>query len=768
MKIAFVEIQNFRKLKSVRIDFSEKTTLFVGANNSGKTTAMVALRRFLKYPNKLDLQDFTICSWRDIDKIGQLWESSTEAPKDLTEWSKFLPSIDIWLNVEMNEIHYVSHLIPTLDWNGGFLGVRLRLEPKDIESLYSEYWKHREHVKKVNPDEKFLLWPKNLKEFLDKKFNTEFGVRSYLLDPSKRIDDPKNGFAKPQKLPDDVEPIKGGPFSGLIRIDEINAQRGFSDANTDRGSSSSEVAEGKLSEQLRSYYEKHLDPSEMPEGKDLDALEAVYKAQQAFDEKLKNCFEEAITEVENLGYPGINDPTLIISTRLKPMDGLNHPSALQYKLLDNSGDKKLSDLCLPEQYNGLGYQNLISMVFQLMSFRDAWMQVGKAEKKLATESNETSFLPPLHLVLIEEPEAHLHVQVQQVFIRKAYDILREHNDLKDKKNFATQLVVSTHSSHIAHECDFEYLRYFRRIPAVNAQSIPTSTVINLSTVFGKKSDDTAKDETIRFVARYLKSVHCDLFFADAAIFIEGSAERMLIPHFIRSKFPSLNQRYLTLLEVGGSHSHRFLPLIESLGLTTLIITDIDSVKNTKSTPIKRGNNQVTSNTTLKKWIPQKDTIDELLNLAASEKIEKDENNNFSVRVAYQIPVNISLGQSEKEVEILARTFEDALVYENIDTFKTLDGIGLIKKIKELLTRHTTPDKLTDEMFEELKKSKAKAEFALELLFLKEPETLKVPTYIQEGLEWLQRELCPKEQSAPNDKLSEAKNKSIETEANNES
>jgi hypothetical protein len=53
--------------------------------------------------------------------------------------------------------------------------------------------------------------------------------------------------------------------------------------------------------------------------------------------------------------------------------------------------------------------------------------------------------------------------------------------------------------------------------------------------------------------------------------------------------------------------------------------------------------------------------------------------------------------------------------------------------------------------------------------LKEPETLKVPTYIQEGLEWLQSEVCPEKQLlATNDKLSEAKNKSIETEVNNES
>jgi predicted ATP-dependent endonuclease of OLD family len=47
MQIDFVEIQNFRKLKSIHVDLAKKTTLFVGANNSGKTSTMIALSRFL-------------------------------------------------------------------------------------------------------------------------------------------------------------------------------------------------------------------------------------------------------------------------------------------------------------------------------------------------------------------------------------------------------------------------------------------------------------------------------------------------------------------------------------------------------------------------------------------------------------------------------------------------------------------------------------------------------------------------------------------------
>ena len=47
MRILAINIQNFRKLLQCRIDFSKKTTIFVGANNSGKTSAMDALGKFL-------------------------------------------------------------------------------------------------------------------------------------------------------------------------------------------------------------------------------------------------------------------------------------------------------------------------------------------------------------------------------------------------------------------------------------------------------------------------------------------------------------------------------------------------------------------------------------------------------------------------------------------------------------------------------------------------------------------------------------------------
>lgn len=749
MHIKFVEIQNFRKLKSIRIDFTENKTLFVGANNSGKTSAMVALEHFLVNQSHFTTNDFTLSNWVPINKIGAIWEehaeqSSSQSPS-LTEWEQVLPSMDVWLQVANNEIHFVQNLLPTLDWEGGLLGVRLRLEPGKIDDLYKDYLlsikaakdtKEEAAKQKTESGEEYTvaLWPRTMHDFLERQLRSHFKVRAYSLDP-KECNPPKNGVAQPQLLHHGSEPIEGDPFKGLIRIDKINAQRGFEDANSKQGRADSDGRDShthsqkrKLSEQLCSYYDTHLDSSKFPGPEDLDALQAIEAAQNVFNEKLKDGFSNAFNELENLNYPGFMEPKLSISTKIRPTDGLSHNAAVQYEVMD------VGSLRLPEQYNGLGYKNLICMVFELMSARDKWMQVGKAAK----EPNENLFPPRLHLVLVEEPEAHLHVQVQQVFINKAYGILRKHDDLGENNSLTTQLVVSTHSSHIAHECEFSCLRYFRRFPAVDSASVPTSTVVNLSEVFGKN------DETEKFVTRYLKATHCDLFFADAAILVEGPAERMLVPHFIRNCFPVLNQCYITLLEIGGSHAHCLRPLIEHLGLISLVITDLDSAEPTGShssvQPIK-GEKQITGNSTLKTWLPEKELIDELLD-SSTEKVKKYDQF-FSVRVAYQIPVPVKLLQDSDPVEALSNTFEDALVFENITIFRELKGNGLIKKFRDAITEHKTPEALGEEMFKILKKSK-KAEFALELLYSEEPEKLTTPTYIREGLSWLQQQLQRKQ------------------------
>ena len=714
MNIERFAIRNFRKLKHTSVELTNKSTIFVGANNSGKTSAMDALIKFLsKDPSKkITTNDITLCNWSAINRLGRVWAESEENELEVDVWRSNLPSLDIWINVNLSEIHRVSHLIPTLDWAGGNLGVRMQLEPKDEKTLTKLYTDFRQAIKaardtvssaKEANDSTFSLWPKSMREFLDKNLHEYFAIRCFLLDP-----------ASPDQLPANQLALENRPFDGLFRIHVINAQRGFSDNSSD------EPNRHKLAEQLRNYYDAHLNPNDLPEVQDVEALRAIHTAQTTFDSKLKQSFTPALEDLSEMNYPGFNNPDIILTSQLNPVETLTHKSGIQFRVPHNEGANLEPELMrLPENYNGLGYQNLISMLFQLVRFRDEWKRVGKAGK---TES----IIEPLQLVLIEEPEAHLHAQAQQVFIKKAYEILRKGIPVE----LTTQLVVSTHSSHIAYETSFTSLRYFKRTTLNPDLPVPCAEVVNLSTVFG---DDV---DTRKFATRYLKTTHCDLFFADAAILVEGEAERMLIPHFIQQKYSYLQRSYTTVLGIGGSHAHRLKPLIEALGLLTLIITDLDSIEEEKSTKVApaREKKYRTGNDTLKSWHPRKSDQDELLDLPFDEKVTE----NGQIRVAYQYPFKINFNGEEKEA--IPYTFEDALTLSNMELFKQyLDNnpestTGMLKRMCAAAGMDNF-DKATEEMFEALKGVKAK--MALDVLFNFDPEKLNIPHYIDEGLSWLE-------------------------------
>jgi predicted ATP-dependent endonuclease of OLD family len=440
MHIEFVEIANFRKLLSTRVALAAATTLFVGANNSGKTSAMLALRRFLSPRTcPFEIHDITLCHWPTIIGIGQSWLEARKKEEfvnlTMDSWVSILPTLDLWLHVEPGEMHYVRDLIPTLDWEGGSLGVRLRYEPKDLNLLYKDFLgalsdaetmraaalaaAAAEHPSADPPPtpQKLTIWPESLVDFLSRRLSAYFTVVAYSLDPTKLVE-PTKSQAQPQVLPPTSLAIGSDVLAGLIRVNDIPAQRGFGEeiASREDDAGSATSTGSRLSDQLRSYYAKHLDPMKGPEPSDLGALQAIEAAQDAFDQRLTESFKAAFSEVESMGYPGVTDPRPRVSTRLKAIEGLNHSAAITFAVDVISNDGEMTPILhLPEANNGLGYQNLLSMIFRLMSFRDAWMRVGKASK-----TSSAVHIEPLHLVLIEEPEAHLHAQVQQVFIKRGF------------------------------------------------------------------------------------------------------------------------------------------------------------------------------------------------------------------------------------------------------------------------------------------------------------------------------------------------------------
>ncbi len=719
MNISFVEISHFRRLKSCRIDLSPKSTVFVGANNSGKTSAMFAFIKFLK-KRQLQLDDFTISNQSALIQLGKKYfdEAGAVTPT-ITDWIDICPFMDIWLDVREDELRYVANIIPNLSWRSGKIGIRLIYEPSDVEKLFHSYVEAYSLAQERSG--KTPLWPINLADYLQQKMRSFFVMNAYVLDERKITPPADDNIACPQETPYHTAPLDFDPFKSLIRIDIISAQRWFEDSDGSDGTIQSDSQ--LLSSQLREYYDRQLDPERKPSQSDIKALNELQAAKDVFDKQITKRFKSAMAELAKFGYPGRYNPKIVIESKTSAGDILSHSTVVKYPVYsDGSVEYKL-----PERMNGLGYQNLISMSFKLMNFRDSWVN-GNRRK---ADDEEIEAIPPIHLVLIEEPEAHLHVQVQQVFIRNAYDILRNNPLLKAKNNYSTQLLVSTHSSSIAIECNFADLRYFKRIKDANGLSV--SVVANLSCVFGPRNT------TARFVARYLKTTHCDLFFADAVIFIEGAGERIFLPYFI-DKYKTLRDAYVSILEIGGRYAHYFKPLIDILGISCLVITDLDSCKNQKNRPgvrPERNKGYISSNPTIASWVIMNNDLDYLLDLPEDAKLSVNPTTSgASTRIAYQTPVRLTLSDGTIH-EFIPTTFEDALAYSNLYLFKSIRGNGLIKKFKNAFSKEDATlisQKVYDAVTE---KNAKKADFALDLIFSKDPSMIVIPHYISEGLAWLE-------------------------------
>ena len=724
MKIESVQIRNFRKLKNCHIDLGDKETVFVGANNSGKTSAISAIVWFLKNTEKFTLKEFTVSNWALIDKLGNQWtkkETIEEIWLDPHQWDKIVPAMDVWISVEDGEQFRVNHLIPSLStWDGHVVGVRCQYEPKNVRTLYSAYKQANDKVVSLmnthawenasSPE----IFPRTLCEFLSKGANLKeyFDVNYYIIDPLLKPQEED----ETQETPDNK--LNKNPFEELIRVDTIFAYRDFSDP---QGQSDSEI--DTLSKQFQKYYTNSNSEDEELTTDDVELLCGIANANETYDKKLTKAFQIPVEELQNINYPGFQNPNIKIKSKIQIEDAIKHESAVQFAIQGRD------EFALPEKYNGLGYRNLISIYLRLMDFREQWLK----------PLNHDEAIPPIHLVFVEEPEAHLHAQAQQVFVRKAFDALRNNQLIEDNKWLNTQLVLSTHSNHVVNELDLNCMRYFRRITDSDS-TIPISKVINLSNTFG------SEEETKRFVTRYIRLTHCDIFFADAAILVEGASEKILVPKFIQEM--DLDAYYISIIEVNGSHANSFRNLIEKLGIPTLIVTDIDASKDEIGDDNKKRKKSVvpklrkgyrTGNPAIKAWIVENDDIDELLALHGEDKIKGN------VRIAYQTPVELKwIGGAKRKSRIYPFTFEDALIMENLKLFhkEGLKQMGTITTIVNLIKNSRSVAILQRKIFDKLrlKRNFQKADFANQLLYAEDFDELKAPAYIQEGLEWLKKYL----------------------------
>lgn len=714
MFLSSIRVKNYRRLSDVTIDLDDEISIFVGSNNSGKTSVAHAMHFFVGGSReRFNFHDISACRWGDIDAF-EAGEDGVSLP---------VISIDLWFEIEPADLHRVIDLLPNLDWQGSKVGIRIAFAPRSEDETLARFRERhavaQEAAGKVDEESSYVAPPRTLREFLENEVRKEYEFKYFVLDESQFSNDLKQkaGY-EPQELLGDQGRTGKDIVNSLIKVDFLHAQRHLSDSE---GGSRSE----ELSRHLSRYYQRNLERH----GDDYNAIRALADSEASLNQHLERVFAGTLQRLGRLGYPGLTNPRLIIKSALNPATVMSsHDGAHVHYALNDEG------VTLPDKYNGLGFKNLIYMVVELLDLDAQWLAM--EEKR-----------PPLHMVFVEEPEAHLHAQLQQVFVNKVLAILEAEDDAPN--GFHTQLALTTHSPHILYERGFQPIRYFRREGVGIAQ---TSKVLNLSE-FYRTTGDPGHD----FLERYLKLTHCDLFFADAAVLVEGNVERLLMPQMIAKAAPGLRSCYLSVLEIGGAYAHLFRTLIEFLGITTLVVTDLDSVRAPEAqeeddTPPEAGDDHedtvaagsactpetpgaVTSNQMLARWLPARDRIDELLTVDPADKVvAADAFGLGAIRVTY--PSTVELTQNGETLRRAGRTLEVAFAFDNLDWTQEANN-------KDLKLRVRAPhslEHLAQRIHEKVHSSNyKKTDFALALL-AKNPDNWKVPHYIAEGLGWLEATL----------------------------
>lgn len=744
MHLHSYHLRNFRRLKDTHIELAEDISIFVGSNNSGKTSATQAIHSFITGGrDRFSLYDFSSSCWKFFDEAGNV-NLAEPIPDDFS-----LPSIDLdlWFEVAASDLYLVIPLLPSTAWEGTKVGIRVSLAARNPIDLIRNYQeanaKGAEQAAGLPPDSQYLPWPRSMTDYLQRELESEYKLRYFVLD---RTQFDENFRKIGDYAPDELGGEPGGAtiLKSLIQIDNLGAQRHLADPNPEAGGRSED-----LSKRLSRFYKRNLSQRQ----DDHAALKALFESEQALNFHLDGVFKPMLDRLAKLGYPGISNPRLKIISALDPAHVMSQDARVHYQIEDDEGSTTL-----PDGYNGLGFKNLIYMVVEILDAQARWSSMENR--------------PPLHLIFVEEPEAHLHAQLQQVFIRNILDLLNIEDD--NGSIFGSQLVITTHSPHILYERGFKPIRYFRR-KKVGTEQI--TEVLSLSAFYQTQPDD--RD----FLERYLKLTHCDLFFSDAAILVEGNVERLLLPVMIRKVAKTLRSASLCILEVGGAFGHRFQSLIEFLGLTTLIVTDIDSValvspaancavddEELEEFEVPAGAEDVaaqaqdelqgpagepaapapkkkygkaclpselgaaTSNQTLIKWLPGKLTIADLR--AASEADKTHElDDGAKVRVAYQTERVVTWNGTTGT--LCGRTLEEDFGLENPEWSQAGERklLGLIVK-----GGPADPFALAKGLHEKVsRKSFDKTKFALVVL-TEDEGAWNVPTYIRDGLVWLKNEV----------------------------
>ncbi len=518
MYLKYIQIVNFKNLKAARFEFAKGANTIIGENDSGKSNALTVIRILLDdnyYYNTKRLKEtdfsYALGDWRGhwiiisafFDEISRE-DKSNEFCAELTP--------------EQENIDFLKSYIRCADKEFGTVSLFIRpCRAKRAELAEAAQNGTFEAVRsqiKLS-DYEFYYTSRSQADFTDENV-----YKSIVGDICA------GQYVNPE---DDDQSVLGS------KIDIMNVWQHISTVFIDA---------------LRDV-ESELRKPKNPIRQIIDTIEGNIEETDIDDIKRKiselNQKISHIPQVSDIGSQvnqkllemigAIYSPEIKLESRLKE----DFATLARYLTISPSNQKDIDLL-------GLGHLNILYIAMKLVEF----------------EVNRNREL--LNIMIIEEPEAHIHTHIQKTLF----------NNLQVTHTY-TQVVMSTHSTHLSEVSDIEKVNVMKKVDE------QTSLVMKPTNGLDQFGADVLEYKGISFskiLSRYLDAKRSVLLFSKGVIMVEGDGEEILIPALVKKVLGvSLDEMGIGLINIGSVGFENVACIFDESRLQRKcsIVTDLDVV-----------------------------------------------------------------------------------------------------------------------------------------------------------------------------------------------
>lgn len=710
MKLIDMGIRNYRQFEKAEISFDDGITVLAGANNSGKTSLITLIKNVFMDEKSVysesDIPARNLQKW--VESVYPLFESfflsgnsAEKVEEELVELilsgdeSKHQNTIEttrVTVHVSYDpltdDIKLFADYIMDLDEKKHDFFFEYFFEVKRskfIQSVSKEYEKLKKRFEEIQEDRTKIKSPSDEKDLnnieLKERYLKQRIVALYvnsIVQTCYFCDETYENRCQ-------MEDIK--QFRNLFNFCFIKASRPLDDDAADHTHS--------ISKQLIKMAKMNDDWNDLIERLPDEILKPIQEKEinKKVRETSFNSLKDTITAIEETN--GGQSGELMLDMLVKEDD----ISELLQRI--TTATYCVDGYFLGEASQGLGYSNMIYIHLQLNEYES---KIDKCK---------------VNVFFVEEPESHMHPQMQQVFIKY---LIEHYND-------RIQGLITTHSNEMVRVAGITHLRVIRRTGSFISELYDPSKLIQEL----KKSDEAEDNLLANFYDWFFEIGYSELVFADKAIFYEGDTERLYIRKLLTlEKYKKLRQQYIAYIQVGGAYAKNYKKMIELLGIKSLIITDIDYDKDAES--IGDINVSKTTNATIKDFY----RID---NPNSDPKVEdlyawKDSKQNIICG-----GLIYTCFQSDKDG--YSRTLEEAMLsqFYKIDVTKSFTKKEWMEKRSEAQLNYVIPAKNVKDddpiRLRDILKSTAGSKTSFMYSVIMQNHTEKTePDYIQGGLKWL--------------------------------